>query len=323
MQVSSPFNPSSPQAQAISHLFVVTLIISAIILSVVTGLVIYISFRYRRREGAGEPRQEFGEPKLEMAWTVVPVLILVILFVLMLNTMRVADPSSRRQADLQVIGHQWWWEVRYPRSGVITANEIHVPVGKRLLVQLESADVIHDFWVPQLGRKMDMIPGQTNYMSMEAGAPGIYSGACAEYCGAEHAWMRIRVVAEPQADFDAWEQGQLQTAPAQGQTATTRTGTVLPSMSAEPRAGAQLFQQMTCSNCHAIAGTGANARIGPDLTHLASRQTLAAGRLENNPANLARWLADPQAVKPGTYMPDLRLTDEQVRQLVGYMETLK
>lgn len=323
MQVSSPFDPSSPQAQAILHLFVVTLIVSAVILSVVTGLVIYICIRYRSRAGEGEPRQEFGQPKLEMAWTIVPVLIVIALFVLMLDTMRVADPQSRRQADLQIIGHQWWWEVRYAQSGVITANEIHVPVGKRLLLQLESADVIHDFWVPQLGRKMDMIPGQSNYMWIEAGAPGIYSGACAEYCGAEHAWMRIRVVAEPQADFEAWQRGQMQTAPSQGQTATTPSLPATTSTPAEAPAGAQLFQQMTCRSCHAVAGTGANARVGPDLTHLASRQTLAAGRLENNPTNLARWLADPQAVKPGTYMPDLQLSDEQVRQLVAYLETLK
>lgn len=310
MPISSPFNPSSPQARAIADLFVLMLSIAAVTFAIVTGLIIYIAVRFRSRPGEDEPAQEFGQPKLEIIWTVGPLLIVTALFGFTVTTMRMADPSvGQQQPDLVVVGHQWWWEVRYPQVGVVTANEIHVPVGKRLLVRLESADVIHDFWVPQLGRKMDMVPGRANYLWLEASKTGSYLGACSEFCGVQHAWMRLLVIAERQADFDTWQRQQLQVA--QVPTAD------------EAIQGAQLFQQRTCVNCHAVAGTGAEARIAPDLTHLASRRTLGAGILENTPANLAVWLANPQAVKSGSYMPDLHLTAMEVRALVAYMETLR
>jgi cytochrome c oxidase subunit 2 len=310
METSSPFTPRSPQALAIERLFNLNLAIGAIIFLLVTGLVIYISYRFRARPGQGEPRQIAGNRRLEIAWTIAPALILVVIFGLTLVAMRTADPPvGQQRPDLRVIGHQWWWEVQYPNSGVITANEIHIPTGKPLLVQLEAADVIHDFWVPQLGPKRDMVPGKTNYIWMQADRPGTYSGACSEYCGVQHAWMRILAIAQPQAAFDAWQQQQLRGAP-------SATG-------GDVAQGAKRFQQMTCVNCHAIGGTTSQARIGPDLTHLASRQTLAAGLMQNTPENLTLWMKNPQAVKPGTYMPNLQLSDNDVRALVAYMETLK
>ena len=310
MQVSSPFDPHSVGAQAISDLFILTLLLMGVILIIVTGLVLYIAFRYRSRSGEPEPQQVFGRRWLEITWTILPALLLAVLFGLTVRTMHVADPAvGDRQPDLVVTGYQWWWQVRYPSSGVVTANEIHIPVGRRLLLRLESVDVIHDFWVPQLGRKMDMVPGQANHIWLEADVPGVYLGACAEFCGAQHAWMRLRVIAQEAEAFEAWQQRQLQVPAAPG--------------GGEAARGMQLFRESTCVNCHAIAGTGAEMHIGPDLTHLASRDTLAAGALENTPGNLARWLANPQAVKPGNHMPDLQLPDADFRALAAYLEALQ
>ena len=307
---SSPFNPNSPQAQAIADLFAWNLVIAAIIFALVFGLTIYIAIRYRGQPGQGEPPQFFGHSKLEIAWTLAPALLLLVVFGFTVGTMRAADPPVGDQSpDLVVTGYQWWWRVEYPAAGAVTANEIHIPVGKRLLVRLEGGDVIHDFWVPQLGPKRDMVPGHSNHLWIEADAPGIYLGACAEYCGNQHAWMRLRVIAQPQAEFDAWQQQQLQ-APA-------------PPAGGDAAQGAQIFQQRTCANCHAIAGTPATAHAGPDLTHVASRQTLGAGVLDNTPDNLMKWLADPQAVKPGNHMPSLRMTEEELRALVAYLESLR
>jgi len=304
------FNPASPQAADIQSLFFVMLLVAAVIMAIVTGLVAYITVRFRARPGDGEPHQEFGRPRLEIAWTLASLAVVTGLFLLTIRTMRAADPPpGARSPDVVVIGHQWWWEVRYPASGAVTANEIHLPVGVRSLLRLQSADVIHDLWLPRLGRKMDMIPGHPNYVWLQPRAAGTYLGACSEYCGAQHAWMRLRVVAQPADEFDAWSRRQLAApvAPAGGAAA----------------AGARLFQNLTCPNCHAITGTGAAARIGPDLTHLAERETLGAGVLDNTRANLTAWLADPQRVKPGSYMPNLQLSDAQVAELVAYMETLR
>jgi cytochrome c oxidase subunit 2 len=312
MNFGAPFGPQSHQALAISRLFATTMVISAVILAGVTALVLYAAWRYGTQgntPGGGEPRQHFGRPRLEIAWTVAPTILLLVLFVFTVRTMRAADPPiPSRAPDIVIIAHQWWWEVRYPGSGAVTANEIHVPIATPLVVAFQSADVIHDFWVPALGRKMDIIPGRSNSLWIEADAAGTYLGACAEFCGAQHAWMRIRVVAQTPDQFATWRDGQLRPA------AVAAAGDV--------ERGAQLFQQVTCANCHTIAGTAALGRIGPDLTHLMSRTTLAAGVLENTPESLTRWLANPGTVKPGSHMPSLQLTPKQVHLLVAYLETL-
>jgi cytochrome c oxidase subunit 2 len=307
---SSPFNPSSPHAQVISDLFILVLYISVIIFLVVFGSLLYAILRYRGKPGQPDPAQEFGNTKIEIVWTAVPFLIVVFLCVFTVKTMYSADPPEKgEEPDLVIIGHQWWWEARYPKSGIVTANEIHIPVGKNLLVRLESADVIHDFWVPQLSRKMDAVPGHINYIWLHASEAGTYLGACSEYCGAQHAWMRIRVIAQPPEEFEAWQKEQLRvpTRPAKGEAAL----------------GAELFEGLTCVNCHAVSGTLAKAVIGPDLTHLASRQTLGAGVLENTPSNLAKWLSNPHTVKPGVLMPNMKLTENEINLLVAYLETLK
>jgi cytochrome c oxidase subunit 2 len=294
---------------AIADLLGWILLACGAIFAVVAGLVVACVVRFRGRAGAPEPRQVPGSRRLEIAWTVAPLLLVVWMFALTARTMRASDPPADRDPDLVVVGHQWWWEVRYPRAGVITANEIHVPVATPWLVRLESADVIHDFWVPELARKVDMVPGHPNHVWLAAERPGTYLGACAEFCGVQHAWMRLRVIAEPPAAFAAWLEAERApaAAPAGGPAARGRA----------------LFTELTCASCHAIAGTGAAARIGPDLTHLASRRTLGAGLLENTPAALARWLADPQALKPGSHMPDLELDAAQVADLAAYLGALR
>jgi cytochrome c oxidase subunit II len=308
------FDPHAPEARAISSLFGETLILCAVIGAIVAGLVGYCIFRFRARSGDAEPTQVHGNRRLEVLWAVIPLGIVVWLFVLTANAMTVADAPVDRAPDLVVTAHQWWWEARYAQ-GAVTANEIHIPVGKQLLVGIESADVIHDFWVPQLGRKLDAIPGHPGAIWIEADAPGRYLGACAEFCGAEHAWMRIVVVAESQADFDAWQAHEQQppqsppNQPNQIDEAASR--------------GAKLFNDRTCVTCHALAHTGHEPRIAPSLTHLAERETLGAGVLPNTPAELAHWLRDPQGVKPGCHMPDLQLTDAEVTDLVAYLETLR
>jgi cytochrome c oxidase subunit 2 len=301
---SSPFNPVSSQALAISNLFILVLVIGVVILAIVTSLVIYASIRYRSRPGEGEPPQTFGNRTLEISWTAAPALLLAVLLAFTIYTMQVTDPTvlaGQEQPDLVIIAHQWWWEVHYPKTGVTTANEIHIPAGTRLLTRIESADVIHDFWVPQLGRKMDAIPGHPNHIWLEADKPGTYLGTCAEYCGLEHAWMRIRVIAQTQDDFKAWEQEQLQT----------------PTLTGEAAVGEQLYMSMPCVNCHV------DQPIGPDLTHFGDRETIGTGVLENTPDNLAKWLRNPQAVKPGVHMPNLNLTDVDIKALVAYLEASK
>lgn len=216
---------------------------------------------------------------------------------------------GRRQPDLIVIGHQWWWEVHYPQTGVVTANEIHIPVGRQWLVRLESADVIHDFWVPALARKIQLVPGLTNQIWLEANAPGTYDGECAEYCGAEHSWMRFLVVAESPVAFNMWLHGQ-------------ENAAAIPAMDSA-QTGLKIFQTMSCINCHSIRGVSVAANAAPDLTHLAGRQILGGGVLSNTETNLFRWLKNPQAIKRGCFMPDLKLTDAQVGALTSYLETLQ
>lgn len=311
MRPFSTFDAHSTLAQPIVHLFLIVGIVMAAILFLVTGLVLYVSIRYKGQKGQDEPAQQFGREKLEIAWTVGPILVLVFVFIATIHAMNQSDPtpSPDQQPDLVITAHQWWWEARYTDSGVVTANEIHIPAGKRLYVRLDSADVIHDWWVPQLGPKMDAIPGHPNFLWLEADSPGSYVGTCAEYCGAEHAWMRILVIAESEASFEQWSGHQLQ--PAQSLAA------------GDPQEGAQVFRQLTCSSCHSVSSGAGGVNIGPNLAHIGSRRTLAAGRLENTPANLVKWLSNPQAIKPDSHMPNFQLTDAQVHDLAAYLETLE
>ncbi|MEJ2357283.1 MAG: cytochrome c oxidase subunit II [Deinococcales bacterium] len=309
--VASVLSPASPYAADIGRLFWITFWISMVILVAVSAFVIFNLIRYRDRGQEGLPPQTHGNMVVEVTWTAIPLAILVVLFVLTMQTMAAVSPSSHPKADpvnLDVIAHQWWWEFRYPGSDVVTANELHIPVGTPIHIELTSADVIHDFWVPELGRKMDAVPGHPNTMLIQADKPGVYLGACAEYCGAGHAWMRIRVIAQTESDYQNWLKAQAQPHPA-------------PKTSLQA-VGMGLFNGLTCSSCHVVKGSGQPEGhvVGPDLTHLADRQTLAAGVVPNTPAELKKWLADPHSIKPGVYMPNLHLTSQQLDALVAYLE---
>lgn len=326
----SVLNPMSPQALAISNLFILTMIVSLGIILIIAGVLTYTSIRFRRRPGQGEPPQTFGITKLEIAWTVAPFLLLVAVFGVTVQAMRLSSPGqisiSAAEAHnphrLTVIGHQWWWQVRYA-SGVDTANEIHIPVGQRFVVALTSVDVIHSFWVPQCGPKIDLVPGQTNYLWLECDRAGVYNGACSEYCGAGHAWMLLRIIAEPQARFSAWEQAQRRAAPA-----TARLHPPAGYSAREVAAGVRLFQYFPCQSCHNVDGLRSNgaparAEVAPDLTHFGSRQALAAGRIGNTPAHVTAWLANPDKLKPGVHMPNFQLDQTQLRDLTAFLESLR
>ncbi len=310
MPLESPLNPATPQAQSISNLFMLVLIIALVILALVIGFITYILIRHRRRPGREEGSQIHGNLKLEILWTAVPFGILAVVLVFTIRTMHsVYPPAGDRQPDLVVIAHQWWWEVRYPGTGAVTANEIHIPTGRQLLLKIESADVIHDFWVPRLARKVDAIPGHPNRLWLQVDKPGVYHGSCNEFCGAGHAWMLLRVVAQSPPDYGRWLQHEAQNAAAPDSGAAVR--------------GAKLFQEKTCASCHAVRGTSADGDVGPDLTHFGSRRTLAAGAGANTPADLARWLGDPDSIKPGSNMPNLQLAPGDVQALVAYLEELR
>ncbi|MDP9292559.1 MAG: cytochrome c oxidase subunit II [Verrucomicrobiota bacterium] len=304
----SIFDTQGPHAGAIRFLFVITLVICAVIFLIVTGMVLYSLVKFRWREGEAEPAQFAGNKTVELIWTAIPLVIVLLLFALTVKAMQTSDPPKPIEPDIVVVGKQWWWEIQYPKRGFITANEIHIPTGKPVALQIEAADVLHAFWVPQLTRQMTNIPGYPNNIWIQADKPGTYMGLCSEYCGTQHAWMRFIVVAEPQNTFDAWQQAQLIPA-------TMPTG--------DTARGWEIFRTMSCINCHAIGGTEAKVHVGPDLTHFASRQQIAAGILQNTPENIVRWMRDPQAVKPGVKMPNFMFTEQQLGDLTAYLQTLK
>ena len=304
-----------------SPFFVALMVLAVAVSAMVVVLLAVILVRYREREGAPLPPQAHGNKQLEIAWTVAPVILLLGLFGWMVWEMvRGLTPGRElpegNDPDIIVVGHQWWWEIRYPKHGdVVTANEVYLPVGQPMLVQLTSADVQHDFWVPQLGQKMDMYPGKTNYTWLRARVAGDYHGACAEFCGAQHAWMRILAIALPQAEFDAW---------IEAQRASNQPPVGLADRPPDPAGvGRQLFDRYACGSCHAIAGTEHTGQAAPALTNYSARRTISAGVLEHTPENLALYLRNPHAVKPGLLMPNFRLAESEVQALVAYLESLR
>ena len=252
---------------------------------------------------------EKGERVVLWAGIVAPTVILAIVFGMTVATLNVlATPQTVDRYTVQIVGRQWWWEVRYPNAGVITANEIHIPAGQPVRVVLSSDDVIHSLWVPELHGKLDLVPGMTNEFWLEADQPGIYRGLCAEFCGVQHAKMGFMVVAQPLDDFEAWLAAQSQPAAEPTDSLAVR--------------GQQVFMSSTCINCHTIAGTEATGVLGPDLTHLASRQTLGAATVPNTRGNLGGWIANPQHIKPGVFMPGTPLTGDELQALIEYLTTL-
>ncbi len=251
-----------------------------------------------------------------MAWIYVGVgitaAVLLVCTVWTMFTLAAVAMPARTALSLQVTAMQWWWGVRYesedPAQVFNTANEIHIPVGQPVRIELGSADVIHSFWIPQLGGKMDVIPGKTNVTWLQADKPGVYRGQCGEFCGAQHAHMAMLVVADPPVAYSAWRDAQLRNAPEPASDAI--------------RSGLQTFESH-CAACHTVRGTGAGGILGPDLTHLMSRQTIAAGLLRNTPGNLSAWIADSQALKPGSRMPSLMLSGPELQSVSAYLSTLK
>jgi cytochrome c oxidase subunit II len=238
----------------------------------------------------------------------VPIVLLTALFVwsdlFVIRSTAAPNPSST-SLTVRVIGHQWWWELRYAGGDAVTANELHIPTNTRVNVIGTTADVIHSFWVPELNRKIDLVPGRENRLLLYADRPGTYRGQCAEFCGLQHAHMEVLVFAQPRGEFDSWLRRQSEPAEA----ASSR--------------GAEVFQREGCADCHAIRGTPANAHVGPDLTHEGSRTTLAAGLIPNDRSHLLRWISDPQSVKPGAKMPALHLSRPDLAVVVDYLRGLK
>ncbi|MBI2867890.1 MAG: cytochrome c oxidase subunit II [Chloroflexi bacterium] len=317
-------SPQGDNAQKIHDLFVPITWVAFIILVVVEFLLIFAVIRFRARKGQGQPKQVHGNNRLEIAWTIAPALVLVGIGIPTILTVVDLSKSAPPEAvQIKVTGHQWWWQVEYPALGVVTANEIHVPMGQVIGLTLESADVIHSFWAPELAGKMDMVPGRTNYLTFVARKPGIYFAQCAEFCGIGHANMRFRVVVEPDDDaFMRWAEN-LRRPPAKPDD---------PQTAQLAQQGAQLFTSKLCLICHTVAGTSAAGTLGPNLTNFGTRLTLGAGLVENTPENVAQWLRDPDTLKPGTIMkrdapvyndPTMALSEPDVQALVAYLESLK
>jgi cytochrome c oxidase subunit II len=319
----SIFDPAGPIAQDQLELFMFTFWYGMGVMAIVTLWLIYALWKFRERpKQEGLPSQIEGQIWLEAAWTIAPIIILIIIGVPTVRTIfrteRYVEPE---ETDLVItaVGHQWWWEFIYPEEEIVTANELHVPVGTRIVLNLESEDVIHSFWVPKLAGKRDLIPNQDNQLFFIAERPGIYNGHCAEYCLGPHAYMRLRVVAHTAEDFEAWQEDF-------GRPQLLQQDPLLAT-------GEALFKQKGCASCHTINGVS-YADIGPNLTNFAQRHTIAAGVLENTPENLARWLRNPDEVKPGNYMPILwplpdettpqqeREVEQEIGALVAYLESL-
>jgi cytochrome c oxidase subunit 2 len=307
----SALDPGGKDAHDIATLWWVMLAGSVVVFAVVLVLVAIVVLRRRSARGTPELHGR------SLAWMpvaggiVIPAIVLAGLFALTLGTLSSTSPAASKATALtvDVTGRRWFWDVTYPTAHVRTANEIHIPVGVPVRVEVSSGDVIHSFWLPELDRKIDMIPGRTNSVTLEAVHRGTYRGQCAEFCGLQHANMSFVVVAEPRQEFDEWLVAQSKPARPPPSTALEH--------------GLQVFLGSGCVYCHTIAGTNASGKVGPDLTHLASRGFVGAGVATNAPGNLAGWIVDPQHMKPGNLMPGTDLTGPELQDLLGYLESLR
>lgn len=315
---TSIFSPAGTPARSIFSLSMLVLSVTLGIFLVVGGLLLYAVIRYRHRatdaNAAQEPAQIYGSTQIELSWTVIPILIVVMLFLatarIILATQDAPKPASA--LDVTVIGHQFWWEYRYPKLGIVTANELHIPVSDPshptpTYLSMSSADTDHSFWIPRLAGKVDLIPNRVNTMWIDPQTAGLYLGQCAQYCGTQHAKMLLRVYADTPAEFAAWVAHQQQPAVEDAAAAEGRT----------------IFQHNACISCHSVAGTVATGRFGPDLTHVASRDTLASGSVSNTTANLRAFVNDPAHFKPGALMPPMHLNSHDLDAVTAYLTTLK
>jgi cytochrome c oxidase subunit 2 len=309
------FAPVSTPAKSIADLSAFVLVINGLIFVVVFALILYsvVKFRARAMDAGREPAQVYGSTQIELAWTIIPILIVVVLFLATARVIHATQdaPEPTGAVEVTVIGHQYWWEFRYPKLGIVTANELHIPVSDPghpipTFLQLLSADTDHSFWVPELAGKTDLIPNHPNRMWMDPQHTGVFLGQCAQYCGIQHAKMLLRVSVDQADDFSTWVRAQQKPA----------------AQDASAIAGRRVFERNACMNCHAVRGTPADGRFGPDLTHLMSRTTIAAGAAENTHDNLRLWVQDPSVIKPGSLMPAMKLSDPDLDAVVRYMEML-
>ena len=364
---TSIFSNKTTPAHELNDLSMFVLGITGLIYVGVSGLLVYAIVKFRARKGdTTEPPQVFGSMQIELSWTIIPILIIVVLF---LTTARVLFSVQDAQKpayalDVIVVGHQFWWEFRYPQYNVVTANELHLPLSSKdaprpAFMKLTSADVMHSFWVPQLDGKTDVLPNRVNEMWIDPHETGLYVGQCAQFCGAEHAKMLLRVYVDTPEQFKQWIANQqrmqaeltavpvgpqgsaAQTAPNAGnqgglvRTATSKVppnsppthGNVTPNtgeaQEISAQAGQYVFEHEACISCHTVAGTVATGRYGPDLTHLMSRDTIASGAVPNTKEKLLEWIGDPNQLKPGSMMPAMHLSDRQNEQITAYLMTLK
>jgi cytochrome c oxidase subunit 2 len=310
--IPGALDPKGPAAAEIANLSWLMFGLAAAIFLIVMGILAYILFWRARRETREEPEPNPALDRNFIIWggIVIPTIILVALFFFNLRTMAAtAAPPESEEIVIEVVGHQYWWEVHYPDQAITTANEIRLPVGRPVQLRLTSIDVIHSLWVPELTGKMDLFPNRVNTFWIQADQAGTYYGECAEFCGIQHAKMAFMVVAEPEEQFAAWLEQQAKPAP-------EPTGEIA-------QRGQQVFLGSACVYCHTIKGTNASGTLGPDLTHLASRRTLGAGIVPNNSGNLAGWIIDPHSIKPGNLMPPTNLTGPELQALLTYLGTLE
>lgn len=311
VRIPTPFDPIAQPAQAIMEYGLLIIYICLAIFVVVMGLIVFTTIRFRVRsdDDGHEPPQVYGSDQLELAWTIVPILIVIIMGLITAGRIMVLERYEPPPNSLavKIIGHQWWWEIDYPSYGFVTANELHLPVDQLAFLDLKSEDVIHSFWLPQLSGKTDLIPNRTNQMWIEPHETGMAVGQCAEYCGTQHANMLLRVFVHEEEDFKRWVKDQ------------QKTAAIVPSAAR----GREAFATTACVNCHTIRGLSEIGEFGPDLTHLMSRTTIAAGASVNDRAQLIAWISNPDHIKPGARMPAMKLNDRNILSIASYLSTLK
>lgn len=302
------FEPRGPAARAIAELWWVMLALGAATFAIFA--VVLVAALRRGSRSTEEPPQARPGRLILLGGVVLPSVVLVIVLALTVRTMeRIPNVASEGTLRIEVVGHRWWWEIRYPQHGIVTANEVHLPVGRRVEFRLTSADVIHSFWIPELGGKIDLIPEDVNTLVLQADEPGVHRSQCAEFCGLQHAKMRLLAIAEPAERFDQWLAREMQPAS--------------PAPSASASEGQQVFADAGCASCHTVRGTAADGTNGPDLTHIASRRTLASATVPNTAEQLTRWIRDPHDIKEGVQMPATPLDDPERAALIEYLEGLR
>jgi cytochrome c oxidase subunit 2 len=311
----STLHPTADAGSAIDALYRQIFWWAVVVFVVVQAALVVTLIRFRKRPGAGEARQVHGNTLVEITWTLAPAAIIVAIAVPTIKTIFTVRGDPPPDAlQIEVVGHQWWWEYRYPALGIVTANELHLPQGRPVVLNITSADVIHSFWAPKLHGKRDAMPGHVTRLVFTPDSAGTYLGQCAEFCGESHANMRLRVTVQPPAEFGAWVAAQVAPPPP------------VDSLDATALAGEVAFKRIrqpgnhSCIACHTMAGVSGGV-LGPNLTHLGGRTTIASGILPNDSAGLARWLRDPLAAKPGSLMPKIDLTDDEIASLVAYLRS--